>query len=181
VRELAAFPFAHCPPPPSQLGFSSLLDERVVLASPVRSQADESIAARKGRESRANAFSPPNRPFLRVTRRGHDRLLGSLQARAVMAGEGHAPVLAVLVAAAKKTADDSISGPKGRGPQTFSLFPCKIGASVGPSESVSAMHSSLGSFRAFGARARGAEPVARSVDGARPRWVCCSPRPSEPT
>jgi hypothetical protein len=60
-----------------------------------------------------------------------DPLVGTLFAAsvAVVVGEGHAPVAAVLVPAVK--ADESIAAPKGRESRTPSLFPCKRATSWG--------------------------------------------------
>jgi hypothetical protein len=55
------------------------------------------------------------------------------QADAVVWGEGHAPVVAVLLAAAKNPwTDESIAAPKGHGPPAAVHFPCIAAVSWGP-------------------------------------------------
>jgi hypothetical protein len=47
------------------------------------------------------AFFPAKQPFRGIARRGHHRHPGPLASRRGMVGEGHAPVVAVLLASAK--------------------------------------------------------------------------------
>jgi hypothetical protein len=88
--------------------------------------ADESIAApQRARTPDPCGLFPANHPFQRTAGRGHHRLLGSEPAAAVLVGEGHAPVVAVLVPDVKKKmeADESIAAPKGHGPPDPAAFP----------------------------------------------------------
>jgi hypothetical protein len=52
-------------------------------------------------------------------------------AAAVLVSEGHAPVVAVLLASAKE-ADESIAAPKGRGPRIPAAFSLQNGLFWGP-------------------------------------------------
>jgi len=53
-------------------------------------------------------FSPANHCSRGTARRGHDRHRGPYEADAVMVGEGHAPVVAVLLAAARSQTSPSL-------------------------------------------------------------------------
>jgi hypothetical protein len=86
-------------------------------------QADESIPAPKGRESRTPTDFPLHNSLFQRPRQGAIiAILDPCQADAVSVGEGHAPVVAVPVPAVKK-ADESIAAPKGRGPPDHAAFP----------------------------------------------------------
>ena len=79
-------------------------------------KADESIPAPKGRGS----WTPKPFPlqidsFLGTATGAIIAILDPSQADAVIVGEGDAPVVAVLLAAAKKKADVRMAVPKGRG------------------------------------------------------------------
>jgi hypothetical protein len=58
------------------------------------------------------------------SRERHERLRGPGRAKALVVGEGHAPVVAVLLGSSEpEKALESIAAPKGRGPLTPSAFP----------------------------------------------------------
>jgi hypothetical protein len=93
-------------------------------------EADESIAAPKGRESRTPSLFPCKRTASRGPRKGATMPIADPSARhpstaspVLVVGEGHAPVVAVLRDEAKKKPDVSIPAPKGRESRTPTDFP----------------------------------------------------------
>ncbi len=92
---------------------------------PGDAEADESIAAPKGHGPPALRLFPC-KPAISSDRRKGPRSPAWTQAtRCVMVGEGHAPVVAVLVTSAKKgKAEESITAPKGHAPRPLQPFPC---------------------------------------------------------
>jgi hypothetical protein len=86
-------------------------------------EAAESIPAPKGANHGPYRVSAANRPFLRLARRGHDCVLGPRSGRRQARGEGHAPVVAVLLASAKARQTRPFRTPKGVDPGSCGFFP----------------------------------------------------------
>jgi hypothetical protein len=105
---------------------------RAAVLRPAAKKADEPIAAPKGRESRTPRTFPCKLAGFRGPHEGAIiAILDPWRVDAEMMGRRPCPVVAVLLACAKRQTSPSRT-PKGANHEPPSLFPCKRTASRGP-------------------------------------------------